>query len=101
MTNHPTLDKLPAFDRRMLLSLYTFFSLKIAFVVAVVGLALIAILYVFSLFINALVELCTSIAQTYTACTSIEKLLALVIALVVFNKFAPVAMRTFRIWKGL
>jgi hypothetical protein len=100
MTNLPMSGKISAFDRKMLVCLYAFFSLKVTFIAFIVGLFLIVLLYVASVILGALVELGTTIAQTYNGCTSIEKLLALVIVLVCINKVAPPIIRTARTWKG-
>lgn len=90
---HPEQGKLVA-------TLYMLSTLKWGAFVAIAGALLVILLFVLTLIMDALIELCTHIAQVWNASTSIERLLLFVVAWVFFYKATPALVRVCR-RKGL
>lgn len=85
---------------KLLAALLALLSLKCTALAVIVGAFLIITLAVFTLILDALVELCGHIAQVYLACTPIERLLIFVLFILFFSKVSPWLVRILRAWKG-
>lgn len=85
---------------KLIAALYALSTLKWGAFVAIVGTLLVCLLFVLMLIMDALVELCTHIAQVWNGSTSIERLLLFVVAWVFFYKATPALVRLLK-GKGL
>jgi len=90
----------PLSKEKILASLYTFFSLKYSALVLLIGAFLIVLLMIFTLILEAMVELFGHIALIYSVCTPIERLLIFVLAWAFFAKSTPALIRLYRAWQG-
>lgn len=82
--------------KRLLAALYALFSLRAAWSAILISSIVVFILFVFSLIMNAIVELCCMIAQVWAGCNSIERLLLFFVAWLVLYKSTPVAIKLYR-----
>lgn len=76
-------------EGKLIAALCTLFSLRLSAIIAIVGTALVVILFAFSLMVDALVEVCSHIAQVWNESNAIERLLIFILAWIVFYKLSP------------
>lgn len=79
--------------REALASLFARFSLHYLAITALAGAALVLVLFVFVTIIDAVIQLCGSIAGVWNASNSIERLIILGIAWVILYKSLPYVAR--------
>jgi hypothetical protein len=74
------LTKTSIAEKKLIEAMLAYLALKISVIVLSSLAALVVLLYLLSVLLNALVEVCTEIATTYGQCSPIEKLLVFVLA---------------------
>ena len=85
---------------KLLTALLALLSLKCIALAVILGVFFLLTLTVFTIILDAMIEVCTHIAQLYIACTPIERLLVFILAWVFFVKVSPYVARIIKAWKG-
>ena len=84
---------------KLLTALLTLLSLKCTAILAALGAFLVIALIVFSIILDALLELSLHISQVWNASTPIERLLIFLIAWAFFYKLTPTFVRICKLGK--